>query len=208
MTTIEKSRHRRSLGDQQVDRELAAAARDGDREAFEQLYTIYADKLYRFAVRRVRDHDTAMDVVSDTFLKALRAFSGDSSATAPAREIAGWLFTTATNLIIDMMRSSRRRDVLVCEVPDRVSDEWCPAEAVIDRETSRELQGHVAALRDGRRRVVELRFWGELTIKETAAVMGRSETAVKALMFKAIRELTYVYVGPAPRGTDPKVSGG
>lgn len=183
MSTLEKPCHERSL-------DLVVASQRGDREAFGELYALHSDDVHRFVARRVRDHHTAVDIVSATFVKALQALLGASSAEPPDRNVSGWLFTIASNLILDHVTSSRHLlDFPVGEVPDRESGVGCPVARVVERETSRELRCRVAELRDGRRQVVELRFWRELTVAETAVVMGRSESAVKALTFKATREL-------------------
>ena len=54
-----------------ADLNLVVRSRQGDREAFSQLYLEYKDSLYRYAWYKIGDPDYAMDAVSDTMLAAL-----------------------------------------------------------------------------------------------------------------------------------------
>jgi hypothetical protein len=58
-----------------ADREadLVARARDGDRDAFEQLVLLHADRLYAVVLRVSGDRDEAEEVVQETFLRAWRS---------------------------------------------------------------------------------------------------------------------------------------
>ncbi|WP_246182873.1 RNA polymerase sigma factor [Mycolicibacterium grossiae] len=85
------------------DRGLAAAARAGDVEAFEELVRRHGPSLYRFARRMMRDGDAVNDVVQETFVAAWRqiaTFRGDSG-------VRTWLFTICSRKVVDSHRVKR-----------------------------------------------------------------------------------------------------
>jgi RNA polymerase sigma factor (sigma-70 family) len=89
---------------QEPDDALAARAAEGDRDAFGDLYERRHAELYDFAVRMVRDRETAADVVQNTFTRAWPALR---TGTKPAN-VRAWLFGIARNLSLDELRLRRR----------------------------------------------------------------------------------------------------
>lgn len=85
------------------DRELAAAARAGSTEAFEELVRRHGPALYRYARRMTRDADAVNDIVQETFVAAWRQignFRGDSA-------ILTWLFAICARKVTDSHRVKR-----------------------------------------------------------------------------------------------------
>jgi RNA polymerase sigma-70 factor (ECF subfamily) len=84
------------------DREAVARAKKGDRDAFRILVERYQGRVFRLALRVLRDREQARDAVQDAFLKAyvnLGSFEGRSSFYT-------WLYRLVMNLCLD----ARRRD--------------------------------------------------------------------------------------------------
>lgn len=88
-----------------TDQELAARARDGDQDAFEQLVRDNEKRIYTLALRMTGSREDALDLAQDAFFqawKALPTFQGESS-------FATWLYRLATNLCLDHLRAQKRR---------------------------------------------------------------------------------------------------
>ena len=88
-----------------TDQELAARARDGDQDAFEQLVRDNEKRIYTLALRMTGSREDALDLAQDAFSqawKALPTFQGESS-------FATWLYRLATNLCLDHLRAQKRR---------------------------------------------------------------------------------------------------
>lgn len=88
-----------------TDQELAARARDGDQDAFEQLVRDNEKRIYTLALRMTGSREDALDLAQDAFFqawKALPTFQGESS-------FATWLYRLATNLCLDHLRTQKRR---------------------------------------------------------------------------------------------------
>ncbi len=163
---------------------LIAAAQQGDRDAFGQLYEQYAPGVSRFVGSRLRDRGLVEDLTSETFTRALRRLD---SVTDQGRDVGAWLTTIAKNLIYDNAKSSRTRlETTTAEIQDADTHQASPEQAVLEKETREELHRHVAALTPAQRECIQRRFLGELSPAETATAMDRNVGAVKALQHRGI----------------------
>lgn len=191
---------------------LVAAAQRGDRDAFGQLYRRYAGEVGRFLRSRTGDRVLAEDLTSETFLRAWRRIG---SVSDQGRDVGAWLTTIARNLTVDHVKSSRYRlERSTAELPDRgpvSGDGRGPEQAVIEKETAAELWGHVARLPRDQQECLRLRFGQGLSTADTAAAMGRTDSAVRALRHRAIGGLRAVVAGnsgpvPPSRGSTDALS--
>ncbi|MFD6425075.1 sigma-70 family RNA polymerase sigma factor [Streptomyces sp. NPDC060198] len=167
--------------------ELLVRARNGDREAFASLYNEHHTELSRYIRLRVCDVHLAEDLVQETFLRALRRIS---SFTWQGRNFGAWLVTIARNLITDHFRSARARlETVVGDILD-VDTTVDSAEAAGLRALAVE-SVHTALLKltPEQYGAIRLRFLGELSIAETATVMGRTEGSIKLLTYRGMASL-------------------
>ena len=154
-----------------------------DQEAFAALYRRYVTLVYRYFYARTGDVQQAEDLTAQTFVAALEGL-------ARYRErgtFAGWLFTIAARRLADHFR--HRPTVRWDDVADRISSTPPPEASVEHTEQMTRLAHAMQALSPGRAQAVALHFFGELSLGETARVMGRSKVAVKSLIHRALRDL-------------------
>jgi RNA polymerase sigma-70 factor (ECF subfamily) len=160
---------------------LAAAARPGPGQsvAFEHLLRPLLFPVRRYLHAQARD--AADDLVDDVLLRVLEHLHRFEGTEA---EFRSWVFTIAHHRLVDHHR--RRRETLPL---DRV-ESWPatddPETEAIVRATAHELRGALAALAPSQREVLLLRTIDDLSIEQTAARLGRSPGAVKALQHRAI----------------------
>jgi len=170
--------------------DLVAAAQGGDRQAFGQLYARYAPEVTRFVLVRTGDRLLAEDLTSETFVRALRRID---SVTDQGRDVGAWLIVIARNLIIDHRKSVRfQREHPTGDLPETGTDPGDrvgPEQAVIQRDIATRVARCVAQLPPAQQQCLWWRLWRGLSTAQTAAVMGRSETAVRALRHRAVRTL-------------------
>ena len=166
---------------------LVTLAQQGDAEAFGQIYDAYVDSIYRYLYYRVGSSVLAEDLTSETFLRALRRID---SFSWQGKDIGAWFVTIARNLVTDHVKSSRFRlevstaDMLDADrAVDGVEDE------VLGRLQSEVLLDAVRQLKPEQQECIVLRFLQGLSVAETAAVLQRSEGAVKQLQLRAVRAL-------------------
>jgi RNA polymerase sigma-70 factor, ECF subfamily len=169
--------------------ELVAAAQRGDREAFGLLYGEYVGLVSRFVGGKVPDRGLAEDLTSETFLRALRRID---SVSDQGRDVGAWFTTIAHNLVLDHLKSSRHRlETTAAEIPEPAGTSLVrgPEDTVIQKDAAVRLWRQVDQLPSDQRECLRLRFGQDLSTAQTAAVMGRSELAIRALRHRAVAGL-------------------
>jgi RNA polymerase sigma-70 factor (ECF subfamily) len=166
--------------------ELVVRARDGDVDAFAELFRASLPIVFRNLYGRTGERALTEDLTSETYLRAMRAirtFEGGS------QDFLSWTLRIARNLFLDHVKSGRVRwEVVVDEMPVSLSPHDPESEAVQSVEGI-ELRRALAKLTAEQQEVVYLRFLQGLSIAEVAAIVGRQEGAVKALQFRALKAL-------------------
>lgn len=163
------------------DSALVLAARD-DLSAFELLYRRYADRVYRYCLRRLSDPDRAADATSVIFIKAMQSIGHCQPAL-----FRSWLFSIAHNATVDARRTTRHHapldDALVL-----TSGDPGPEEVIAQQEAKLEITALLDHLTPDQRHVVELRLAG-LDGYEIAQVLGRSRASVDTAQSRAVARL-------------------
>lgn len=162
---------------------LVAAARDGDRAAFDELVRRTHHETYTLALRLVGDPDDARDVTQEAYLRAyrgLRDFRGDA-------QFSTWLYRiTANRAATHLRRRIRHRH-------DPLTDDMWIGEAADEGSTRFELRHDLAravnALPPKLRAVVVLRDVYGMAHAEIARELSISESAAKVRLHRARKKL-------------------
>jgi RNA polymerase sigma-70 factor, ECF subfamily len=166
---------------------LVDAAKEGDTEAFGQLYDRYLDTIFRYVYYRVGSKQLAEDLTSETFLRALRRIG---TFTWQGRDFGAWLVTIARNLVADHFKSGRfRLEVTTGELLDADQVQDGPEGLVMESFTNEALIEAVKRLNPQQQECLVLRFLQGLSVAETARIMGKNEGAIKTLQYRAVRTL-------------------
>ena len=183
--------HAASSEESEADRSrliaLVELARKGDADAFGMLYDHYQSSVYRFLYYRTRSSQLAEDLTSETFFRALRSMS---NFRWQGKDFGAWLMTIARNLATDHFKSGRTRLELTTEdmgVHDDATEG--PEAAVLAGLTNEILLTALKSLPDEQRDCLIMRFLQGMSIAETAAVLGRSDGAIKQLQLRGVRNL-------------------
>lgn len=159
----------------------------GDLDAFSTLYVRHVDRIYDYILLRTRNQAIAEDLTSETFLRALIKID---SITYHGSSFRAWLMTIARNLIIDHVKAVRRKlEVALPANFDVESNIGDPVAYTFDRDSCRELRGHLDQLTSDQRQCIVLRFFEERSVSEVAQTMERSSESVRALQLRALRRL-------------------
>lgn len=166
------------------DVELVRAALAGDERAASALDARWRPQLFKFAMQRTGDYDTAEDITQAALVKA---FTYLPSFRQDAR-FGTWLFTIAKNLITDRSRDhfTTRRDVAadVTTVCDRHGD---ADRAVIQHETRDRIDVALSKLSPGSRGVLVMACEEDRPLKEIAVLTGTNVNTVKTRIHRARR---------------------
>lgn len=188
--------------DAPFDEELAKGVREADPDALAAVYRVLVRPLTSYLRSQVGDEHTAQDLVSDTFSEFVRSCR---SIEGGPYQIRAWLYRAARHNALDHHRHRRRHAE---DAVDRIPDQQANGPAVDDRAAvSEELaQMHEAldSLPHEQAQVLTLRFLGELSAPEVAAVMGKTEGAVRALQHRATAAMARkLRTEPVPVTTAP-----
>lgn len=166
-------------------RGLVADAQKGDLRALEQLYLLHFDRIYSYLRMSVGNRHDAEDLTNQTFIKMLESLERFVWRQAP---FSAWLFRIAHNLAIDHFRAGRRvqpeEDV---EDPDAVESS---AEDVAFRSLGREsMLAMIETPSLDQQQVLTLKFVFNLFNADAAAILGKTEGAIKSLQHRALASL-------------------
>ncbi len=188
-------------GDLDHDRRLVEAAK-ADPARFEALYRKYLAQVYSYAFYELRDPHDAEDATARTFLAALanlgrfeeraRPADGDGASTFRV-----WLFQIARNAVAERRRRQQRRPEAPLEAAGAIASPIDVEGDAARHDEAFAAWSAVGRLPDDRRRALVLRFVDEMTTREIAGVLGRSEGAVRVLIHRALRSLARDLDDPA-----------
>ena len=169
--------------DSTEDAVLVKAARR-DRSAFAALYRRYVTPVYRYLRSRVGNTADAEDLTAQVFMEALEGLPGYRERG----NFAAWLFTIARHKAAD---HHRRGAVLLPldEALDNPGEEESPLSWLVRRESLQQLGALVARLDEEKQELLRLRFAAGLSYGQMAAVVGRSEAAVKMAVHRLLKRL-------------------
>lgn len=149
------------------------------------LFDEYYDRVARYAYARTGDRASSEDIAGEVFVKALK---GLPSYTERGLPMGAWLFRIAHNLVVDFLRQRSNKQQVSIDGIDLPSGVNPAHEAEIRLEMER-VEHAMKQLSPAQQEVVRLRFMAELSSKETAKVLGRSDGAVREMQCTAIARL-------------------
>jgi RNA polymerase sigma-70 factor (ECF subfamily) len=157
-----------------------------DEEALAEIHDKYYQGIYRYFSFRMPDSQTAEDLTSEVFLRFLKAIRDKN---APPNTIQGWLFGAARNVAREYYRWSKKIEEVA--ISEQLSGgESSPEQKISNRLDIEAMMKGMEALTDDQKHVLALRFGFGLPIREVAAIVNKSEAAVKMLQARAIMTLT------------------
>ena len=164
---------------------LVRRAKDGDAQAFADLYECHLNQVFRYFYYRLGHREDAEDLTEQTFLKAWQAIGGYDYRGAP---FAAWIFRIAHNLLVDHRRRRSPTEELdeELEVADLAAG---PEEVTAQRLEAQELGRALRQLSEVEQSVVALRFIHGLEHRMVARMVGKSEVATRSIQSRALSRL-------------------
>jgi len=178
------SNHQEHQDPPMVDDKALVQQSLSDPEAFAELYERHVEQIYRFHLVRTGSVDEAQDLTSQTFLAALKGIQGYSGRST----FCGWLFGIARNKVADHYRRQRNEPQLEI-VEDMPNPEYSLEEMVSAQLQMAEVAKALKAIIPEQAEAVVLRIFGELSAAEVGKIMGKSEAAIKMLVYRGLKNL-------------------
>ncbi len=170
------------------DEDLVAEILKGSREHFDLLYEAYFPRVYRFALKRLKDPGEAEDVTQEVFItvySCLASYQGDSSLLV-------WIFGITRNKVNRRFRQARPRmecleatDTVAVTADESLADRTVDARRLLDRCESVILND----LTPLQRRIFFLKHLQRQPIRAIARALGKSEDAIKANLYRMRRTI-------------------
>jgi RNA polymerase sigma-70 factor (ECF subfamily) len=171
-----------------LDGQLIAAARRHDAAAFEALVRRHQAHVYNFCLRLLGQAEDAADVAQETFVQ-LYSHLAQLDTQEP---ITPWLFRVARNRCIDVIRRRRTVPLETHDISDEhgplvdpADDEPLPEELAERADLQRLLTSAIAELPPAYAEVVALRYAGDRSFAEIAAILDVDEGAARVRFHRA-----------------------
>jgi RNA polymerase sigma-70 factor (ECF subfamily) len=154
-----------------------------DPEAFGEIYELYFKQIYRYVYGLMHNHPETQDIVSETFIKAMK---GIGSYNPTGKPFVVWLYRIAKNTAIDHFRRSKR------EVDLNWLEMASPEKELEQVEYRHWLDQAMEQLTEDQQKIIRLHYLEDMKFKDIAQVTNRTEGAVKAMALRAVSRLRLV----------------
>lgn len=175
---------------------VCRAMNDSDQKAYAELMSRYKDSIYYMLLKMVNNRDDAEDLTIEAFGKAFK----NIKQYTPDYAFSTWLFKIATNNCIDFIRKKRKMLMAIDrgienedgqEITLEVKSEGPgPDDFLMKKQRKDTMKEVVDKLKPRYRKLVELRYYQELSYEEIAVELNLPLGTVKAQLFRA-REFLY-----------------
>jgi RNA polymerase sigma-70 factor (ECF subfamily) len=166
--------------------ELIERAVGGDSSAFGSLYDHYQAMIYRFVAIKVGSREEAEDITHQVFLSAWQKMKSYKHRGYP---FSSWLYRIARNQVIDHYRA-KRSEVSIDKIdPELFASVEHASDDLTEKFQLENVRKAIAALKPDYQDVVIMRFVEDISLKETAAILKKSEGAIKLIQHRAVKEL-------------------
>lgn len=156
----------------------------GNFEGFGQLYEAYVKKIYDFVYYKTYHKETAEDIVSAVFMKALENIG---RFKAERGSFAAWVYGIARHAVIDHFRG-RKPEIPAEDVWD-IPDSHDFAADIENKDQLESVRRHLSKFKPAHREIVILRLWQGLSYKEISEITGASEANCKMIFSRIIGKL-------------------
>lgn len=165
---------------------LIQAAVKGDSSAFGSLYDHYQAMIYRFVAIKVGSREEAEDITHQVFLSAWQNVRNYKHRGHP---FSSWLYRIARNQVIDHYRAGRGMVSIEKVDPELFAVSGSEPEALAHKLRLEDVRKAVATLKPDYQDVIIMRFVEDVSLRETAAILKKTEGAVKLIQHRAVKEL-------------------
>jgi len=156
-----------------------------DAEAYGQIYDRYIERIYRFIFFKVSNQSDAEDIASETFLKVWQYIKEGQ----PVKNLNALLYSVARNLVIDHYRLQVKKreyeEPLIADIKNISGI----AEMIDFKTDEGKILKALKSLKDEYGEVIILRFFDDLSVGETAKIIGKSQNNTRVLAHRALGAL-------------------
>ena len=169
---------------------LIGRIRRGDSEAFKEIYQIFSDRIYRFIFFRLPSESDAKDLLQETFLNLWNYLT---TKDKKIENLQAFIYKIAKNLIANYYRENKvkKGEIGLDDVDYKIGNEDEKMIKSVDIKIKiKKIREQLVNLgNDEYREIIELKYLDELSHKEIATILEKSEENVRVLLHRAMRKL-------------------
>lgn len=167
-------------------------AKDGNPDAFRQLYEEHGERIFRIAYRYTGSQSDAEDIMQETFIKAFKNIH--TFRANPKNRFSSWLNTICINYTLDHLRRQRRRrrhdQVSLSEILQGIqSPNHSPEDEAESKQMGQHINNTLSALPPKQHLIFEMRYSQHMDIKNIAQTLRCSQSNVKTQISRALKTL-------------------
>ena len=168
---------------QRLDSEILKRCQDGDKDAFRWVIQTYQRLVFSLSLKMLCDEEEAKDIVQETFIRVWQNIGSFDTR----RPFTTWLYTVATNLCLDRIKSKKR----ILPLPEdesllrRLATNTDTSRAIENREWMAVVRTLADALSTKQRLVFTLCHFEELSSEEVEEITGMDAKQVKSNLYVA-----------------------
>lgn len=166
------------------EKQLIEKCQTGRPEHFAELYDAYVKKIYAFVYYRVSHRETAEDLTSEVFIKALDKIKHYSSDQGT---FSSWLYAIARNTVIDHYRKNKNESD-IDNLLGVLSRDDC-SEEVAARMRLNQVGKYLKKFSPRQREIIIMRVWDGLSYKEISEITGMSQGGLKMTVSRILRKI-------------------
>jgi len=160
------------------------------KKLFEKVYNQYVDKIYRFIFFKVDSPETAEDLTAQVFTKfwiKLREFN--RSKNIELKNPGSYLYQIAKNEVIDHYRKKDQFQIVSTETIQIVDPSPSLEQKTQTQSDFLKIKKCLQQLKEDYQNVIILRHIENLSIKEIAGILDKSEASTRVLLHRALKQL-------------------
>lgn len=156
-----------------------------DQEAITWVWNAYEPLILRFVTRLTGYQNEAEEIVGTTFIKFIEALH---AGKGPTENVKAYLYRIAYNEFVNNWKISSTSDELDEELMDK--NILSPEREAAQQQEIQQINNALNRLTPDQKELIILRFVEELSMKETAQIMGKTINAIKTMQTRAIHQLS------------------
>ncbi len=168
------------------EEKIILAAQAGDGASFDALYVHYLPPIYRFIYMKVSHREEAEDLTHEVFASCWQNLPRYRSKGFP---FSSWLYQIARNRVIDHYRVKRTTLPLEEVDAELVAQDFGIEGMIENRLTVEKIREAIRSLTPDQQDVILMKFMEDLSHREIAAALAKSEGAVRLIQHRALAEL-------------------
>jgi len=166
---------------------LISRAKKGETEAFGQIYTLFAERIFRYIYLKVSNKEEAEDLTQQVFIRAWESIDSFKPLQNP---VGSWFYAIAHNLIIDFYRKQKKDFSLDNEnVKIEVIDPIDLNERLVIKEEAQKILKLINQLPEEHRDILFLRYIDDLSYQEIAKIIRKRPLTLRVLHHRALKRL-------------------